>query len=341
MNSNRPDKASELSIDELIKRYLAGASLSQLEKAAGVSMSTVRKRLLDAGVTCRPRGRGSARIHSGPIPGLQQILSRYANGEPCPALAKEFGLSPSRIYKALREAGVPTRPRGLPPGTELRGKLTVAQRAELVADLRAAKHPTLTAIAKKYGVVRDMVRQYAEKAGVTYYRRAERYARTSWVAAQRKLERQTAERKRKKIKAAALAAKLDAVKALWLARASDEEILLKTGVRGAKTRIADLRKRYPGRFPFRNPNRSKDAVARNAPAHAAKAAAVAQKKEAFRQKIQLLEALWDARASLKEISRQTGYVSPSHTVKALRERYPGRFLPREHSKIEGTKPTKP
>ena len=341
MNSNRPDKASKLSIDELIQQYRAGASLSQLAKAAGVSITTVRKRLLDVGVTCRPAGRRLGTIHSVPIPGIQQITTRYANGEPVPALAKEFGLSTRRLYTALRRAGAPIRPRGLPPGTELKGKLTVAQREQLVADLRSSKQPTLRAIGKKYGVTREMVRVYAEKAGVTYYRRAERYARTSWVAAQRKLERQTAERKRKKIKAAALAAKLDAVKALWLARVSDEEILLKTGVRGAKTRIADLRKRYPGRFPFRNPNRSKDAVARNAPAHAAKAAAVAQKKEAFRQKIQLLEALWDARASLKEISRQTGYVSPSHTVKALRERYPGRFLPREHSKIKGTKPTKP
>lgn len=333
MNSDRPDKTSNPDINELTQQYRAGATLSQLAKAAGVAVSAVRKRLFAAGVTLRSRGQRAALNHPGGIPGLQEVLTRYANGEACAALAKEFGISVGTVYNALHKAGVPVRERGRPQGSESERKLTFAQRKELLADLRAAKHPTLTEIAEKYGISREMARQYAEKAGIIYYRKKERTARTSWAIAQRK----AAKRELKKIEDAARAAQVDAIEALWLAKASDEEISLKTGVHCTRSKIAWLRRCNPGRFPHRHPNASKEAIAKNAPARAAKAAAIAQEKEARRKKIQLLEALWDAGASMMEISRQTGYVRPANIVKLLRERHPGRFLPRDTTEIKGTK----
>lgn len=49
------DHAAELSIKELTKRYEKGESVATIGKALGVAQSTVRARLLEAGVTLRPR----------------------------------------------------------------------------------------------------------------------------------------------------------------------------------------------------------------------------------------------------------------------------------------------
>ncbi|MGE0304244.1 MAG: hypothetical protein AB7N61_14910 [Acidimicrobiia bacterium] len=47
--------AAELNLKELIKRYEKGESVATIGKALGVAQSTVRARLIEAGVPLRPR----------------------------------------------------------------------------------------------------------------------------------------------------------------------------------------------------------------------------------------------------------------------------------------------
>lgn len=49
------DAAAELKIKELIKRYEKGESVATIGEALGVAQATIRARLLEAGVTLRPR----------------------------------------------------------------------------------------------------------------------------------------------------------------------------------------------------------------------------------------------------------------------------------------------
>jgi len=49
------DRAASLDDEALIERYNAGESIATLGHDLGVSPTTVRKRLLDAGVALRPR----------------------------------------------------------------------------------------------------------------------------------------------------------------------------------------------------------------------------------------------------------------------------------------------
>ena len=220
-------------------------------------------------------------------------------------------------------------PEGGRPGTKREGKLTCAQRKRMLAELRSYESPTLADIAKKYGVTREMIRVYARKEGITYYNNAQCRARTAQRKAERKAERKAAARDRKAIRDAARAPMLDAIEALWIAGANNEEIFLKTGFRSAAANMGSLRKRFPGRFPYRRPSGSKAARAKSAPARAARAAALARKKAAYLEKLQLLETLWNAGASLEEIKRHTGYVYPGSAVRHFRRLYPGRFLPRQ------------
>lgn len=48
-------RAAELNVKELIKRYESGESVATIGKALGVAQATVRARLIEAGVTLRPR----------------------------------------------------------------------------------------------------------------------------------------------------------------------------------------------------------------------------------------------------------------------------------------------
>lgn len=52
----RPSEhAADLDIDDLIARYKKGESVATIGKAVGVAQATVRARLIEAGVTLRPR----------------------------------------------------------------------------------------------------------------------------------------------------------------------------------------------------------------------------------------------------------------------------------------------
>src|SRR5262245_6397912 len=55
-NRGRPSAAAErLDAEELTKRYKSGESIATIGAALGVSPTTVRKRLIDAGVSLRAR----------------------------------------------------------------------------------------------------------------------------------------------------------------------------------------------------------------------------------------------------------------------------------------------
>ena len=237
----------------------------------------------------------------------QEICTRYQAGETGPALAKATGVSTTRIYKALRAAGIPIASVGLRRGSKIEHTLTFAQRDALIADLRAVTLPTLAAIAKKYGTTRENIRQHAAAANITYYTNAARRART----AARKAQVAAARAQRK-------AARLDALEALWKAGASSAEIYEKLGIANATLRIVAFRKLYPDRFPYRQPKSSPLARAQ-------KAAEIAEKRAACQQRHALLETLWNAGTPIRDIARLTGLRSPYGTVDQLRKRFPDRF----------------
>ncbi|MBF4996654.1 hypothetical protein IRT45_05730 [Nocardia sp. BSTN01] len=60
--SNDRKKPTRAETAEMVRRYLAGASLAELKVEHHMSKNTVAKILRDAGVTIRPRGRRKGQL---------------------------------------------------------------------------------------------------------------------------------------------------------------------------------------------------------------------------------------------------------------------------------------
>ncbi|MFF0561392.1 hypothetical protein [Streptomyces sp. NPDC004266] len=103
--------------DEIIARYVQGATIAELGQLYQVHPSTIRRRIPDDLI--RPRGRISQ-----PRPRRRRTLTdeetrqRYQAGQSSYALAREFGVSPHTIRARIPDAdwrGRPTRKTTLPP----------------------------------------------------------------------------------------------------------------------------------------------------------------------------------------------------------------------------------
>lgn len=117
-----------LSDREIVSRYMAGDSSTDIGFDAGCNSDTVLYLVRRAGHQPRPRG-GHAQRKALPL-GDEQICKLYRDGISGPLLAERCGTTPATIYSLLRRHGVQLRAPG-----ETKKAMSIAARA------RARKEP--------------------------------------------------------------------------------------------------------------------------------------------------------------------------------------------------------
>lgn len=95
--------------DSLVEKYQAGESLAVLGEEYGFSANKVQRLLVSIGEPIRPRGPKKPAVTSGQV---QQMVSRYEQGEAVAAIAASAGVSYAQVRLCLIDAGVQMRPRG-------------------------------------------------------------------------------------------------------------------------------------------------------------------------------------------------------------------------------------
>lgn len=96
---------SEVSVEEVCRRYLAGESIRQLEEAFRVCSWTICDRLRKGGVVSRTNT-----INAGITSEMETgMVASYVGGKGSTAVAKEFKVSQMAVYGALSRAGVDLR----------------------------------------------------------------------------------------------------------------------------------------------------------------------------------------------------------------------------------------
>ncbi|SIS15094.1 hypothetical protein SAMN05880568_3120 [Microbacterium sp. RURRCA19A] len=95
--------------DSLVEMYRIGKSLAAIGEEYGFSANKVQRLLVSMGEPIRPRGPKKPAVTSEQI---QQIVSRYEQGEAIAAIAASTGVSYAQTRSCLIEAGVQMRTRG-------------------------------------------------------------------------------------------------------------------------------------------------------------------------------------------------------------------------------------
>lgn len=90
-----------MTIDQLTARYAAGYSLEALSALARMSVSTLRRRLRDAGVVMRPAHRRAVVL---PANVLERVRDLRAGGASLATCASVAGVSAPTVAKLLRES---------------------------------------------------------------------------------------------------------------------------------------------------------------------------------------------------------------------------------------------
>jgi hypothetical protein len=94
----RPD------VDEVVRRYQAGASLKTIGRAMGITADAVRTALIQAGVSRRP-----AILSPRSDLNRDDVRRRYAAGESVYALARALGSTEYLVRKSIERAGTERR----------------------------------------------------------------------------------------------------------------------------------------------------------------------------------------------------------------------------------------
>ena len=95
--------------DEVIGRYMAGATMQQVATEMGLTSSRVRGALIRNGVARRHAHHGNST--GGPprkIDG-ERVVALYRQGLTQAAIAAELGCAPTVVSRRLREAGIPSK----------------------------------------------------------------------------------------------------------------------------------------------------------------------------------------------------------------------------------------
>jgi transposase len=121
---------TKVSPAQLRRRYAAdGLSTRQLANLYGVSASTVRRWLREAGIPRRPPG-GQSRA-----PSRQELCRLYqAEGLTTAQLGERYGVSQQTAHRWLRTGGITARPRGRAPGRQHGPLLTAPGRPRRCED---------------------------------------------------------------------------------------------------------------------------------------------------------------------------------------------------------------
>jgi DNA-binding Lrp family transcriptional regulator len=154
----RKRRDAGLSIDEMFRRYKAGETCGDIGAAAGLSESSVARRLRQQGIKLRP---GSKRPGSGQIDlTVAEIARRYRAGQTLTIIAATTGMDPSTVRYRLRRAEVALRRTGKAPG---QGRLDLPV-AEIIRRYRAGQ--STQAIGRALGVSADTIHRRLVVAGV-------------------------------------------------------------------------------------------------------------------------------------------------------------------------------
>ncbi|MFD3565933.1 hypothetical protein [Streptomyces sp. NPDC058667] len=154
--------------DEIITRYLEGATMAQLGRLYGVHPSTIRRRIPDdlirsGGSTPQPRTRSRRVLVD------EEVRRRYLAGESTYTLAREFNVSTPTIPERIPDAdwhgrpprGVPTPPSFAQPRAEGSRMVLPLSDEEILARYRAGQ--SATAIGREAGVgCRTILRRIPE-----------------------------------------------------------------------------------------------------------------------------------------------------------------------------------
>lgn len=147
----------ELPVEEMVAKYEAGAGIIAVGEAYGISSTTVRKRLMEAGVTMRPRGGAS---HALDLP-MDELVARYEAGEGLGTLSRVYECSPMTIRKRLGAAGITIREPGRNNNAvidlDIDGIVTAYRDDGL----------KLSEVAERYGVSTNTITRRLVEAGVT------------------------------------------------------------------------------------------------------------------------------------------------------------------------------
>ena len=152
--------SEELSVEELVERYQAGASLDDLAILCGCSSGRIRRILTAVRIEIRPR-RGMEPTpeapHPAPTPPRRragwlsdqaahdllrtgELAGRYQAGASLEDLAIEYRCSPSKIRCLLFRAGVAIRPPGRKPAIPARRRDGGTAAASLPVEDLAARY---------------------------------------------------------------------------------------------------------------------------------------------------------------------------------------------------------
>jgi transposase-like protein len=94
-------------VDELRRRYEAGATLVELGRHYGVSNVTILYRMRKAGIPRRPAGASQKDL---PKPQADELRRLYGAGATLAELARHYGVSESTVFRRMQRADIPRRP---------------------------------------------------------------------------------------------------------------------------------------------------------------------------------------------------------------------------------------
>lgn len=113
----RPADQVEATRAKIAALYVAGALASDIAIEVGLSASSVYAHLRHAGIEKRPVVRARKAVPERPVkrrvrPDVTAMAAMYEQGLSCLELGQQFGVSKSRCWQLLTQAGVTMRPRG-------------------------------------------------------------------------------------------------------------------------------------------------------------------------------------------------------------------------------------
>ena len=165
--------AGGLPVARMKRWYLAGDSNSTIGRRLGLHPSTVRRVLLEAGVTMRTR-REQVALHDARagvrVPSAEELAAGYVDeGLTSAELADRYGITEARVHSMLCRYGIERRPGGIRPE---RADAERAQRRppQLIEDIVTLYRSGLsrTATAARVGVHRKLVDDVLRRAGVEF-----------------------------------------------------------------------------------------------------------------------------------------------------------------------------
>ena len=162
-----------LPVARMKRWYLAGDSNSTIGRRLGLHQSTVRRVLIEAGVTMRTR-REQVALHDARagvrVPSAEELAAGYVDeGLTSAELADRYGITEARVHSMLCRYGIERRPGGIRPE---RADAERAQRRppQLIEDIVTLYRSGLsrTATAARVGVHRKLVDDVLRRAGVEF-----------------------------------------------------------------------------------------------------------------------------------------------------------------------------